>query len=336
VGVTYYSSEIDKKRKSQEINKHGFSIIHCDFVDKKGKPTSGKSGRLIYGTEQDRNSIEKQFTTPSGDYFSEFESVKTFVEVFPLMYEVYDRTLSTQLADKLGLDVKNMTSGEILSSYHHKLSQKLQYLNSEQKRDFVPDDVDKLMMTVSKNKMFLPRSKEFVNEMALIYLVAIFQAYVTEILQVVFKFNDSLLKSAETNFDYTELKNHDNEALLKKLSRAYTKEIVNRGTKNLSKQLKIIFDFKLPSNNWKEFSERFARRNILVHNNGISNQEYKSKYPEHSTLDKLEVSQDYLSKSFKLFSQYEMQINNFFWKKYGEPVYLEQMKTNNVINNFDP
>lgn len=46
---TYYHSKLERKLKIREIEKHGFSIKHDDFVDEKGKPTDGSSGRLTFG-----------------------------------------------------------------------------------------------------------------------------------------------------------------------------------------------------------------------------------------------------------------------------------------------
>lgn len=332
MGITYYHSKEEKKTKGEKITEHGLSVIHTDFVDENGNPTGGKTGRLIYGTEEQRiESIEKEFTIHSGDFFFELESVKTLVEVYPLMYDVYDKAITKQIGEKLGIDVKGKTSEQLQSLYHFRIAQKLQYLKPEQKKEFIPDDLEKLMIVTSKNKMFLPRSKSFVNEMALIYLVAIFHAYITEIMHTVFKYHRSLLKSAKSDFSYSDIINQNNETMFEKLSHDYTKEIVNRGTKNLAKKFKFIFDFSLPAEDWEEFIERFERRNILIHNEGIPNEQYKKRFPQYASLRKLEITNEYLLKSFKLFERYVMRINNFFWKKYGESLYLEQMTKNNVI-----
>ena len=46
--ITYYHSKLERELKIRDIEKHGFSKKHDDFVDEKGDPTEGNSGRITF------------------------------------------------------------------------------------------------------------------------------------------------------------------------------------------------------------------------------------------------------------------------------------------------
>ena len=48
-------------------------------------------------------------------------------------------------------------------------------------------------------------------------------------------------------------------------------------------------------------TERFYRRNIIIHNNGIVNEKYREKTGYKGKDEILDVSEEYLNKSLKLF-----------------------------------
>ena len=46
--ITYYHSKLERELKIRDIEKHGFSTKHDDFVDEKGDPTDENSGRITF------------------------------------------------------------------------------------------------------------------------------------------------------------------------------------------------------------------------------------------------------------------------------------------------
>lgn len=327
MGVFYYHSKKEKEERKKEIKKRGLRLFHTDFVDEKGNPTSGTSGRLIFGTEeQEEKSTERKFTRPASIFFSELESIKTFMNVYPLMYENYEEFTTNELKKKIGTDSKDLTSNQLLSLYHFRLSQNLKYLSREQRNQYVPDEVDQLMIAVGKNKMFLPRSQSFVREMSLVYLISIFNGYIIKILYEVFRANKELLKLNSGKKNFHKIIDSKNEDFFEEeLYEFISKDLVGYGMENLSKEFKKFFGFEFKGNNWEKFSEYFERRNVIVHHEGIPSKRYKKKFPKYAKLEKLEISKEYLIQAIKSLESYQQRINGFFWSNYGEMKYLEEM-----------
>jgi hypothetical protein len=66
---------------------------------------------------------------------------------------------------------------------------------------------------------------------------------------------------------------------------------------------------------WKDFTERFYRRNILVHNDGMPSQIYRTKTGYTGPNNRLDVSREYLKESVDLFLNVSKSISDQFISK---------------------
>ena len=308
--ISYYNSLIEKKRLQKEAHEKGESSIHCDFVDKEGKHTSGSSGRLIFGFEgEQEKTIEPKFTRPASDFFFSLESVKMMNDTFPQLRESYDKVLIDKVKKQLKInDEKNLDINEAIRLLSIKTSLKYSQLAKVRSNlPLEPDEDTEIMRKIGQTQMLLPKNPDFLREMSLVYVVTRFKEYLKKILYEVFKAYPELLS---------------NSGIHKKIN-----NIVEYGMKNCHQCLQQIFRFELKHNNWDEFTERFCRRNCIIHNNGIPDDDYWKCNESKTSTERLEVNLEYLIKSIKLFEIYGQRINNFFWTNYGWPAYLKEINS---------
>ena len=327
MGIYYYNSLKDKKVKIKDLQKKGYQIFYREFVDEQGNSTTGSKGQLIFGTkEQQEKSIEPCFTKPAQYFYLELESIKTLTDIYPLMYDQYQDYLFSKFPERLGFNIKNYSPEQLLSLYHFKQSLALKNLPREQRSLVKQDDGDKALLALSKNKKFLSNSQNFIREMSLIYLVTLFYGYLTTILYEIFRHNPDLIKLIPKAHPLRRINSIDKEEQFKlELYEFVDKEFSVYGIKKTSENLKKYFDFDFEGKNFEKLEECLERRNMLVHHEGKPNKRYRKKFPEFSNLTKLVVSQKYLLERIKIIEGYQVRINNFFWSKYGKPIYLKQM-----------
>lgn len=308
--ISYYNSLIEKKRLQKEAHKKDEITIHCDFVDREGTSTSGSSGRLIFGFEgEQEKTIEPKFTRPASDFFFGLHSVKMLNEIFPQLRESYDKVLIDRVKKQLKIeDEKNVDIKELMRLLSLKISLKYSQLTKVKSNDPLELDEDtEIMRKIGQTQMLLPKNPDFLREMSLVYIVTRFKEYLKKILYEVFRAYPELLSNSEIE------KKIDN--------------ITERGMKKCHQHLQRIFSFELKHNNWDEFVERFCRRNCIIHNNGIPNDDYWKCIESKTTTERLKVNLEYLIKSIKLFEIYGQRINNFFWTNYGWPTYLKEIES---------
>ena len=105
------------------------------------------------------------------------------------------------------------------------------------------------------------------------------------------------------------------------------KDIFYESIDGVNKYLKTKFKFPLDRRKeWCQFREVFYRRNIIIHNNGYSNEEYNRK-TGHTGKRKLKVDNDYLVKSFKIFFFYSKLVTKKFYdKKFNTKVAAKEIE----------
>jgi hypothetical protein len=124
------------------------------------------------------------------------------------------------------------------------------------------------------------------TEMALIYQVALFDAYVPDMIKAVLLYRPEILKSKDRQLTYEEIlnlhaKSRIVEDLVDREVDRFSRQSIREQIKWISRKLQVNY----VSNEGQEnvMVELNARRNILVHNNGIVNQLYLNAVP-NSTL----------------------------------------------------
>lgn len=329
MGICYYTTLKEKEEKIKELEKKGFKIFHTEFIDEQGNSTSGSSGQLVFATkEQQEKSIESRFVKPIHYFYSEVESIKTLTEMYPLMYDEYENFLFNKFPEQLGFDMmRKRTPEQLLSLYHFKQSLARKNLPKEKWNLIQQDDRDKALLVLSKNKMFLSNSENFVRNMSLIYLVTLFYGYFTTIIYEVFWHNQNLIELIPKDREIRKINDKNSEQFKQELIDFVDKDFTGQGIQNTAYMLKKYFEFEIKRDNFETLDEILERRNMLVHHEGKPNKRYRKKFPQNAKLAKLDVSQDYLLGGIKLFETYVSRINGFFWTQYGKPIYLKQMQS---------
>ena len=159
------------------------------------------------------------------------------------------------------------------------------------------------------------KAPEFIKEMSIVYLVTRFEDFLTTVLKSYFLNKPKTLKSKKqtTNAEIFSCKNLDE--LTKKIVDKELMDVFYGSIDEINNYLKIKFRFHLGTHKeWREFREVFYRRNIIIHNDGFSNDEYNGK-TGHRGIEKLKVDNDYLAKSFEVFFFYTKLVAKKFYDK---------------------
>jgi hypothetical protein len=115
--------------------------------------------------------------------------------------------------------------------------------------------------------------KKLLAEMALAYVLASFEVFIKEILHQVFTANKNILKTKNRVITYDELFMHD--SFEKLVSHIATKEVELLGylsVDDIDKSFESKFKINLSSyDGWKVIREAVYRRNLIMHNGGVTN-----------------------------------------------------------------
>lgn len=147
---------------------------------------------------------------------------------------------------------------------------------------------------------------KFLNEMTLIYLITFQEAFIKDILKIIFKYHLDCLKSNKQItykeiFDFCDIKDLSDYII--------EKEIDHVGSENLDNILKYFADkFNISLDKfeyWCNVREASFRRNIIVHNKSIINETYFNKVKSGKIGSKIVTDDKYILNVAK-------EIANFF------------------------
>lgn len=170
------------------------------------------------------------------------------------------------------------------------------------------------MMMNSHN---IPRNTiPFVNEMSLVYLIINFEEFLKNILRLTFK-NKPTMLSTNKEMTHEEILSFDNIGEIRnRMIEKETGDIISKDVEKIGQHLQDFFKLNLKhKKNWNEFTERFYRRHIIVHNNGIPDEKYRLKI-KRKIVKRLDTDQKYMFESINIFHDYAVTITKFFEKKY--------------------
>jgi hypothetical protein len=109
------------------------------------------------------------------------------------------------------------------------------------------------------------------KESVLVYLVIIFEEFLSNLLSALFMKRHDVLKGSNKIISYVDaLEYTDIYELVKTISKIETKDIVESSIEKLNEHLENRFHLCLSRRtDWPKFKEFFYRRNIVVHNYGV-------------------------------------------------------------------
>ena len=120
---------------------------------------------------------------------------------------------------------------------------------------------------------------EFVRNMCLTYMISSFESFLKNCLRLYYFYQPNVLKSQKKALDYEQIVNSKSiEELVSIIIEKELMELFHKSIDDISNYLKIKIGLDFAQNKkWDQFRERFFRRNILTHNEGISNNIYSNK-----------------------------------------------------------
>lgn len=181
-----------------------------------------------------------------------------------------------------------------------KKSIKTAFLSVEEKGEF-----EKLL----NEKVLRMSGIDVIRNMSLVYLVSLFEGYLQKVLQAFFDNKPEALKTCQKNITYEELLENKTISEAKQKIIEKETEIVNEDIEIIKEYFKKKFNIEFSVLvDWKEFTERFYRRNILIHNSGFPNKTYRSKTGYSGSNVQQIVSKPYLDYSFDLFNKMSQQV----------------------------
>ena len=253
---------------------------------------------IDFVSEKDSNAYAMAYTSFYHDLRVIQDLNKLIERLFgELEKQATKRVLSKELEQELiNYAVRLVKTNRILK----KKSIKKPYLTIEPQKEF-----QKLL----NEKLIREQGINVIHDMSVIYLISLFESYLQKILQASFEKKPEILKTCQKNITYEELLENKTIAEAKLRIMEKETEMVNKGIENIKEYFKRKFNIELSEFvDWKEFTERFYRRNIITHNSGFPNKLYRAKTGYSGDNKKLIVSMSYLESSFDLFNKMSQKI----------------------------
>lgn len=241
----------------------------------------------------------------------------------PFLLEQYlskKHELYQKVWDGLDKKIKSEIENLFLS-----MDEMLNYLERKFKDGvFVPplEFSDHALPTIAEIFFTFPPIYKFdglIREMCLVYMVTLFESFLENVLRITFEKCPECLSSPKSiTFEEVVANLESNNGVLNAIIKKEIGEVLRYDIEEIDKYFLKKFKIKISEYvpNWSEFKEMFYRRNILLHNMGIVNEEYRIKTGYKGEEKRLYVSEDYLDKSFQLFGLMSRKILGTFFRKF--------------------
>jgi hypothetical protein len=243
-----------------------------------------------------------------------------FINTLKLLRQINDtlpQLAATHLGEARGDLARRIE--ELDSKGKKQLGRYEEYIKNEKKRKVVikHKEAVKLHRERMDLSFFSLRIPQFIREMSLVYLVASFEGYLSDIVKLTFRLRKEMLKTSQKNITYEEAISYpDLDSLLDGIIEKEVKELLNGDIDKISKTLTKRFkslNLEEDEEVWQRFKEYFIRRNIIVHNYGIPDSTYNLKTKSNKDQTKrLLVEQVYLNEGFELFDSCALMLLGYF------------------------
>lgn len=262
--------------------------------------------------------IEKISKSPFLLHYNSFKNEVTelskLYELFKDSVEMYEKEINKKI------DSENTDSEEYKKKIAY-IERTRKILNEETiwHYELNNDYVELLLKKPSGISLFKNNFITKIRELILIHLISQFE-FLLEC-NLIFAFGNFpfMLKSKEQNLSYEEILTYkDIDELHQFLSRKIIRKILDGGIEKIHESLNekyAIMDLK-NNKNWKEFTERFYRRNLLIHNRLYINDTYRLKTGYQGEDVSLKIDEKYVFESIELFKNYAEFLHQGFIKKF--------------------
>lgn len=250
----------------------------------------------------------------------------------------------TSAQDKLrALRTIHKLSTKTLENYLHELKQhhyeKLKTLSEEEKAEYQrygqaikdvyhnPEAKDYFIKGKALGKVLDEEEEMYVHredvrrgssEMILIYLIIIFEEFITNVLISLFRKRPEILRSSKNGISYPEAFRYNTIGdLLNAIGDKVVESQVGSDIEDLGVYLKSTLKLDVTKrDDWKQFKEYFYRRHMIVHSYGDPDPKYIVKTGYSGPLDWMEVSKEYLEQGFTIFESYLDALTDEFSEKF--------------------
>lgn len=253
-------------------------------------------------------------------------------EIFSGSFDTYVNTMAKQSFSKKTSNLENVT----FDVNKEKIEELMKSLHKMPRSHIVlSNEFLEFMLSSYQGTFYLKESFHgFLREMILVILVSLFEQMLESNFLYVFQIIPDLLKSKEKTIDYEELLKLGSFDLImgrimNKEAQSITREDIEKINQILNKKYEII-DLSITSD-WKNFKERFYRRNLIIHHMSMVDDNYRMKTRYTGKDDQLNTDDKYLKESLLLFANYSRIMTNAFASKYI-PIILKRIKNSQTRN----
>lgn len=178
--------------------------------------------------------------------------------------------------------------------------------------------VQELLSEMLRTAELSSRGTILIRDMILVYLVTEFESFLRGVIKITFQRKPEVLSTSQKSITYEELvKFKQIDDALHRIIDKEASSIINQDIEDINKYFTDKFKVKMSVHTeWKEFKERFYRRNIIIHNDGVTNRVYRSKTGYKGRDKKMDVSEEYLEKSFRMFEELSLLVSEHFDSKF--------------------
>lgn len=190
--------------------------------------------------------------------------------------------------------------------------------------ELTPDESETLNRLLTEESAIAARFPTMLFEMALIYLVAMFDAYTADVFQAVLCARPETMRSRRQLTYEAILAFDDLGDLIASMAAREVNDVAYKGVGEQLRYYSDRFGVMLGANDELGDSllvEIAARRNLLVHNAGVVNRIYLDAVPnaEPGLGQRLDVDEEYWSRAFEHISKVVNAIDRQLRAKFGRP-----------------
>jgi hypothetical protein len=173
--------------------------------------------------------------------------------------------------------------------------------------DLSPDEIQTLREVVGKSRDAAARYPTMLLNMALIYAVALFEAYISDALAAVLQARPEMLKTRQKHLSFEAIVVAETKgaSLVPELVARELGEVSFTSFDDQVAYYRERFGLTLEDSGvaLEDLREVMARRNVLVHNAGIVNERYRAAVPDSPLPlgERADVDADYWERAHKAF-----------------------------------
>jgi len=177
----------------------------------------------------------------------------------------------------------------------------------------------KLLIKLVKAVVYPPRFNDFIRNMSLVYLISAFENFLEQMMEIAFREEPKALVPFQTTITAEELvKCKDLEAAKTELAQKAIAVMMYGDIEEINKRLKQRLGIAMSDvDAWKNFEERFYRRNLIIHKSGEVDEVYRKKVGFRGKTKVLRVSDRYLLQSLDLFRNMALDLFDAFHSKFA-------------------